>query len=387
MNTPAGQAPLILVVDDSPLNLEPLCDLLASLHYRVAPALDGPTALRLAAASPPDLAVLDIMMPGMDGLEVCRRLRADPRTATVPVVFVTALSDSADKLRAIEAGGDDFLTKPFDRPVLLARIRSLLRLKAASDALEVSCRQLQAMKRLRDDLMQMIVHDLKSPLTTILAALEITLDGELGALGAEQARLLADARDRGDDMLQLVNDLLELARLEDATLELSRQPLRLDALLGEVGERWRLRAEREGAALAVQAEAGLGVAADERLLRRVLDNLVGNALRHAGRGVHVRLQAAAAPGDEVVISVCDDGVGIEPARQVALFGAPGDGGLAALPRPGHGLGLSFCRLAAEAHGGRIWLESEPGRGSVFHLALPHRLGAPVQVRAPSVLHA
>ncbi|MET0399533.1 MAG: response regulator, partial [Longimicrobiaceae bacterium] len=136
------EAPLLLVVDDDPVNVELLSDLLAAMDYRTTGAFSGEEALRAARERSPDLVLLDVMMPGMNGYEVCRRLKADAATAGIPVVFVTALSDTDDKVKAIEAGGDDFLTKPFNRPVLVARIRSLLRLKEANDALERSYRKL-----------------------------------------------------------------------------------------------------------------------------------------------------------------------------------------------------------------------------------------------------
>ena len=148
MAEPAAPAPLILVADDVPANVELLCDQLATLGYRVETATDGPSAVEACFAKKPDLCILDVSMPagslGVDdrstGFEVCRRIKRDPRTARIPVIFVTALNDTTDRVKAIEAGGDDFLTKPHNRQILGARLRSLLRLKFATDALEESYR-------------------------------------------------------------------------------------------------------------------------------------------------------------------------------------------------------------------------------------------------------
>src|SRR5687767_15314169 len=135
------------------------------------------------------------------GFEVCRRIKRDPRTARIPVIFVTALNDTTDRVKAIEAGGDDFLTKPHNRLVLGARVRSLLKLKAATDALEESARKLRELEKVRDDLMKMIVHDLKSPLTAVLATLEMLGDGDFGAVTEPQRRALADAEGKAEDLL------------------------------------------------------------------------------------------------------------------------------------------------------------------------------------------
>jgi CheY-like chemotaxis protein len=162
---------LILVADDVPANVELLFDQLHSLGYRTVAAQDGPSALAACFAHRPDLCILDVSMPAGElgvedrstGFEVCRRIKRDARTARIPVIFVTALNDTTDRVKAIEAGGDDFLTKPHNRLVLGARVRSLLKLKAATDALEDSFRKLRELEKIRDDLMKMIVHDLKTP--------------------------------------------------------------------------------------------------------------------------------------------------------------------------------------------------------------------------------
>src|SRR5215218_3345567 len=174
--------------DAAPANVELLFDQLHVLGFRAIAAYDGPSALQACFEHRPDLCILDVSMPAGDlavddrstGFEVCRRIKRDPRTSRIPVIFVTALSDTTDRVKAIEAGGDDFLTKPHNRLVLGARVRSLLKLKAATDALEDSLRKLRELEKVRDDLMKMIVHDLKTPLTSVLATLEMLADGDFG---------------------------------------------------------------------------------------------------------------------------------------------------------------------------------------------------------------
>src|SRR5436853_723886 len=211
-NTPPPDAPLVRVADDVPANVELLFDQLHVLGFRAIAANDGPSAVRACFEHRPDLCILDVSMPAGDlgvddrsaGFEVCRRIKRDPRTKGIPVIFVTALNDTTDRVKAIEAGGDDFLTKPHNRLVLGARVRSLLKLKAATDALEESARKMKELEKLRDDLMKMIVHDLKTPLTSVLATMEMLLDGDFGQLATQQKTALGDAEAKAEDLLALI---------------------------------------------------------------------------------------------------------------------------------------------------------------------------------------
>ncbi len=378
----ASSAPasaLILVADDVPANVELLFDQLHMLGYRTVPAQDGPSALEACFAHRPDLCILDVSMPagnlGCDdrstGFEVCRRIKRDPRTARIPVVFVTALNDTSDRVKAIEAGGDDFLTKPHNRLVLSARVRSLLKLKAATDALEDSFRKLRELEKVRDDLMKMIVHDLKTPLTSVLATLELLLDGDFGQLSDTQQQVVADAEGKAEDLLRLIEDLLEIAKIEEAALPLSPEPIAPAALLTEVAHEWGVRFQQEGASVTVDVADDAGIfVADKALLKRVFANLVQNALTHSARAVAIRL-GARRDGVGLLFTVADNGPGIPPEYQEVIFRKFEQVRAPNAPRVrSSGLGLAFCRLVVEQHGGRIWVRSTEGEGSAFHIFLP-----------------
>ena len=375
--TTEPQPPLILVADDVPANVELLFDQLDTLGFRTVAAYDGPSAVAAAFTHKPDLCILDVSMPagelGVDdrstGFEVCRRIKRDPRTARIPVIFVTALNDTTDRVKAIEAGGDDFLTKPHNRLVLGARVRSLLKLKAATDALEASYLRLRNLEKLRDDLMKMIVHDLKTPLTSVLATLEMLDDGDFGAVTDAQRQAIGDCRGRADELLRLIEDLLEVARLEETTLQIDRAPLAPAQFLREVIEEWALRFRQAGASATIDVAPGTPtIEADRSLLQRVVANLLQNAIAHSNTAVTLRLSAR--PHDEgVLFTVADNGPGIPPEYHDVIFRkfervrTPG---LA----HGSGLGLAFCKLAIEAHGGRIWVQSRVGEGAHFHFTIP-----------------
>lgn len=375
----AGSQPLILVADDVDANVELLVDQLETLGFHTIVARDAPSALAVCLERRPELVILDVSMPAGDlgiddrdaGFEVCRRLKRDARTARIPVIFVTALGDTSDRVKAIEAGGDDFLTKPHHRLVLNARVRALLKLKGATDALEESLKRLRELQKVRDDLMKMIVHDLKTPLTSVLATLEMARDGDFGALTEPQAKALSDAEGKAEDLLALIEDLLEVARIEEQTITLQPEPIAPAALLSEIVYDWGLRFTQEGATATVDVADDAPVFhADKMLFKRVLSNLVQNALTHTAGPVHLALSARA-DANGILFTVADDGPGIPSEYQEIIFRKFERVRAANAPRVrSSGLGLTFCRLAVESHGGRIWVKSAEGEGSTFYVQLP-----------------
>jgi signal transduction histidine kinase len=324
------------------------------------------------------------------GFEVCRRIKRDPRTKSIPVIFVTALNDTTDRVKAIEAGGDDFLTKPHNRLVLGARVRSLLKLKAATDSLEDALRKLREVEKMRDDLMKMIVHDLKTPLTSILATTEMLIDGDFGALNPEQRKMLTDAEGKADDLLALIGDLLEVSRIEEATMTLDLQPIAPAALLNEVSHEWSIRFQQEGATAVVDVTDDAPVfEADKALIKRVLGNLVQNALTHSATAVSLQL-CARRDGDGILFTVADNGPGIPAEYHEVIFRKFERVKNPNIPRTrSSGLGLAFCKLAIDAHGGRIWVQSAgEGKGSAFHFSLPNKpLHREVRVTASGAVPA
>src|SRR6478672_4395048 len=389
--------PLILVADDVPANVELLYDQLAMLGYRVISAVDGPSAVEMCFAHKPDLCILDVAMPAgslrvddrSTGFEVCRRIKRDPRTSRIPVIFVTALNDTSDRVRGIEAGGDDFLTKPHNRLVLGARVRSLLKLKAATDALEDSLRKLRELEKVRDDLMKMIVHDLKTPLTSVLATLEMLADGDFGDVSIKQKAAIGDAETKAEDLLALIEDILEVARIEEATISLSLVPIAPGALLAELIHEWGHRFQQE------QTTTGVNVAddapvftGDRNLIKRVFSNLIQNAVTHSSHPIRLELSARKA-GHGVLFTVSDNGPGIPPEYHEVIFRKFGQVEVPRTPRTrSSGLGLTFCKLVVERHGGRIWVNSAEGKGSSFYIELPtdpSYLEAPVGAQGASAL--
>jgi two-component system sensor histidine kinase/response regulator len=377
---PLANAPLILVADDVAANVELLFDQLHVLGFRAIAASDGPSALAACFEHRPDLCILDVSMPAGDlavddrstGFEVCRRIKRDPRTKSIPVIFVTALNDTTDRVKAIEAGGDDFLTKPHNRLVLGARVRSLIKLKAATDSLEDTLRKLREVEKMRDDLMKMIVHDLKTPLTSVLATLEMLIDEDFGALGDQQRTALGDAEAKAEDLLALIGDLLEVSRIEEATMTLDLQPIAPGALLSEVLHEWSIRFQQEHATATVDvSEDAPTFEADKGLLKRVIGNLVQNALTHSASAITLQLSARR-DGGGVLFTIADNGPGIPPEYHEVIFRKFERVKNPTIPRTrSSGLGLAFCKLVVDAHGGRIWVQSAgEGKGSAFHFSLP-----------------
>jgi two-component system, sensor histidine kinase and response regulator len=355
----------ILVVDDEPLNRSLLRACFAGSGHVIVEASRGEDALVAAEDDTPDLVLLDVMMPGMDGFEVTRQLKAMFVDTFVPVILVTALDDRESRVTGLVAGADEFLTKPIDRDELLTRAGNLLALRARDSELQRRNVELAELHRFQDETMAMLVHDLKSPLSVILASVDYLLAGKEIAGDAREA--LDDCRQAGSRIARLVANILETAHAESGRLVPRHQRVDVVKLFDDVIGPRRAMLERRGVALEIDAGA-LAVDVDRDLIARVVENLVENALRSTAVGGRLRLWAT--ERDELVeLRVGHTGPAIPAASRPLVFEKFTQ--VWDSRRGGIGLGLYFCRLAVEAHGGRIWIEEDTQLPTVFAFSLPN----------------
>jgi len=358
----------ILVVDDTPANLQLLTEMLKERGYKVRPAPSGELALRGARAAPPDLILLDITMPGMDGFEVCSHLKADERLREIPVLFISALNETSDKVRAFQAGGVDYVTKPFNIEEVEARVRTHLDLRRQRRELAAGLARMRELEKLRDSLTHMIAHDMKSPLSAIQMTLEL-IEPLLPASDAGAARVLHGAKVSVSTILEMIAQMLDVSRMEAGALKPVFAPGNVPETVRSAVEAQRILA---GDRRLVFASGGPFLTDfDAELLRRVVGNLVGNAVKFTRPEGEIRITVTP-KGEAVRVEVADDGVGIAPEHHARIFTKFGQvEGPGA--RAGTGLGLTFARMAVEAHGGEIGMDSAQGRGSTFWLTLPRRI--------------
>lgn len=365
---PAKPSPKILVVDDEAKNRELLAILLESEGYEVLHAASGLEALKSVADVPPDVILLDVMMPDMDGIEVCEKLKADNETLHIPVIMVTALIEREYRLKCIRAGARDFLNKPIDPQDVLLRVGNAVTSKKMHDELEENYLKLKRLEELRDTLTQMIVHDLKSPLTAVHGSLQL-LDIHQPDLNDSAKCDLEQAYNGARRLIDMINNLLDISHLESGEMKLSKAECGIGDVVNKSVESIRYVIDDKEIKLNV-AVIEKSLSLDSSLIRRVIDNYISNAIKFSPQGGNVNICSCESDGF-IRIEVIDEGPGLDPKYHHVIFDKFKQAELR-LEGEGRsvGLGLAFCKLAVEAHGGEVGIESEPGKGSTFWFTLP-----------------
>lgn len=356
MNPPPAPRARLLVVDDSVPHLRILARGLEEAGFEVQTAESGEAALAAALASPPDLVLLDVGLPGLDGYETCRLIHQQAQFASTPVIFISGLAEVADKMAAFAAGGADYVTKPFQLEEVRARITAhleLARLRREAElhaqTLDTSLAKLRELERFRHDLVHMVAHDMRSPLMAVTGYLEL-LDLDHDRLGEDQREFVDQALDGARTLVRLIDSMLDTDRLETGKLplQLADRDLRaiLDLAVASLGP-----GNAHRFAIEARTPGRMVVHADGEILRRVIANLLANALRNSSEEERIRV-VASSTADIVRLEILDRGARIPEEFRARVFekyaSRSGD-----RDRRSVGLGLPFCRLAIEAHGGHI----------------------------------
>jgi signal transduction histidine kinase len=360
---------VVLVVDDTPDNVALLEAFLSDNDYSVVTAGSGKECLEKAVIEHPNLIILDIRMPEMDGYETLTRLKAAPQTKNIPVILLTAeRRDPGDIEKGFQRGAEEYLTKPINMEELLVRVKAILQSKEAEQQLE----------RYKADFTSMLVHDLRGPLGAMKGLVEYAI-GE-GNLSPEQNEVLNLAIDASNKMLDLVNDLLDLSRFESGNIQLTKEPSEMGILLVNTCQRMQPLARKKDLTLECTPEQGLPtITMDARRIDQVIMNLLTNAVKFTKEGGRITvLSKQTELVDDlqqrrrmVSVSVSDTGDGIGPDELHLVFDKYKQTKTGRLSQhKGTGLGLAICKSIIEAHGGKIWVESIVGQGTIFTFVIP-----------------
>ena len=365
----AGKArPKVLIVDDNKENLDLVTYFLKPQNYQLLTAGDGETALELIVREMPDIILLDIMLPRMSGFEVCEKVKKNPATRFIPIVMITALKELKDKIRALEAGADDFISKPFENVELLTRVKSLLRVKKYHDELQESNRALQRMDQFKEELAHLIVHDMKNPIFVIQGNLQMMGMG-LNDNVSPAIKKYVDRIDRSTKgLLRMVSNLIDISKIEDGTFKLNYELHIINNLIERTIQTFTDYPEHSKKKINLSLNPGIPrCKVDGSVIERVFDNIFNFALTNVAPDGSVTISSAF---DDrfITVSVVDDGLKIPEKYQDSIFEKYSQ---VEIKNEGYrlsrGLGFTYSRLAMEAHNGSIYLDSKNKTGNRFVL--------------------
>jgi signal transduction histidine kinase len=386
MNRNEIQEATIFVVEDDPTNLSVLFDYLTTMGFKVLAAQSGESALRKIAYARPDIILLDVILPGIDGFETCRRLKMDGATKDIPVIFITSLTEGVDKVRGFDVGGVDYITKPHHFGEMFARLNAHLiirkqqkqlqeqntRLQEQNTLVEQQREQLRELNRNKDKFFSIIAHDLKNPLIGFLSFVKL-IEEDLENWNKDQIqKLLGQLRDSAENLSALIENLLTWSRIQRDMIDYLLQPIDLRLLIARNIEILTPNAEQKQVTFQNSLQEEISVDVDLHMLDTVVRNLLSNAIKFTEVGGTIKISAT---HDEntVNVAVSDTGIGIPEEKLSDLFridaksqreGTAGE--------KGTGLGLILCKEFIEKHGGKIWAESKVGKGTTFTFTLPRK---------------
>ena len=362
----------VLVVDDVVSNVLLLKVLLTNEKFKVITAGNGKEALSQAVNARPDLILLDVMMPEMNGFEVAERLKADPETQHIPIIFLTALNTTADIVKGFKVGANDFISKPFNKEELVIRVTHQISLVAAKRIIVAQTEELRKTIMGRDKLYSVIAHDLRSPMGSIKMVLNmLILNLPSETIGEEMYELLTMANQTTEDVFSLLDNLLKWTKSQIGKLKVVYQELNMVEVVEGVSEIFTMVAGLKNIKIVQDMPVvPVVVRADIDMLKTVIRNLISNAIKFSNEGSEVLVSLTEEDG-MAIVSVKDSGCGIDEENQKKLlhtdthfstFGTNNE--------EGSGLGLLLCQDFIVKNGGKLWFTSKKGEGSTFSFSVP-----------------
>lgn len=355
------KSPSILIVDDEPDNFDVIEALLNDRDYKLHYAASGQRAIKSLGNYKPDVILLDVMMPQMDGMQVCAEIKAMPQWRPVPIIMVTSLNAKEDLARCLQTGADDFISKPINSLELRSRLQSMLRIKQQYD-------EVQTLLQLREDMMNMVIHDLRNPLTGVLHGLELLKNPIYPP--EKVANKLAETHSSAQKLQMLIDELLQVARIESGNFCLNCTDVNLCDLINSAVANFEPIAAQKDQALIVQCpiQNNQMLCIDAIMMHRTIDNLLSNAIKFSPDNSQIMVNLEFLNSGPVRIQVIDSGPGVPEALQKRIFEKYEIGTL--MPGVSQiGLGLAFCKMVVEAHQGKICVRNNHPQGSIFEITL------------------
>ncbi len=369
----------ILIVEDNQENIDLLHFFLKPQGYELITVTTGEKALQSVIDDKPDIILLDILLPKLDGFQVCERLKKDEETKYIPIIMITALKEMKDKLKALEMGADDFITKPFENVELLARVKSLLRIKKYHDELEQKNIELEEknkslvwMDKFKEELTGLIVHDMKNPLFVIQGNLQMMLMN-LEQSPSESLKKYTRRIERSSQaLLRMVVNLLDISRLEEGLIELQKDPVYINEIIAEIIQRVKEYPENLNKVIHFDLDNQIGeMFLDKSMIERVIENLISFATSNVSEGGNVDVTTHNVDNHKIEFTVHDNGTQIPRKYQDKIFEKYSQAEIkSAGYRVERALGLTFCKMAIDAHKGNMQLDlNNPiGNRFVIHLS-------------------
>lgn len=364
------KAPSVIVVDDNTNNLHVLANILRNNGLKVATVKDGFKALKFIKQKKPDLILLDIMMPEMDGYEVCKRLKNDSDTVEIPIIFITALNNTEDKIKAFEHGCVDYIAKPFRKKEVYARVIAHLNLRQAQKQLKIANNKLRISNATKNKLFSIIAHDLRGPMSSLAGMLEMVAINPAFLDNADRLEILNEMKLSAQNTYHLLENLLSWAKSQQEYIRFQPQIFYLNPMLKKIMRLFYSVAKQKNISMCSKVSDHLRVFADIDLMMTVFRNLISNALKFTGDSGKVTISAKPY-GSFVEITLSDTGVGISENLQHKLFRK--DEMLSTYGtrnEKGSGLGLLLCKEFIEKNGGHLRIESQLEQGSRFIFSIP-----------------